>query len=35
LEDGVETEVLNTATIGERKNMNLPGVIVGKRIIDQ
>ena len=28
LEDGVIAEVLNTCTIGERKNMNLPGVIV-------
>lgn len=25
LENGVMTEVLNDATIGERKNMNLPG----------
>lgn len=28
LEDGVRTKVLNSATIGERKNMNLPGVKV-------
>ena len=28
LEDGVKVKVLNSATIGERKNMNLPGVKV-------
>lgn len=26
LEDGVKVKVKNSATIGERKNMNLPGV---------
>jgi len=28
LADGVKTEVLNNAKLGEKKNMNLPGIIV-------
>eukprot|EP00453_Perkinsus_chesapeaki_P001453 CAMPEP_0185923620 /NCGR_PEP_ID=MMETSP0924C-20121207/11407_1 /TAXON_ID=321610 /ORGANISM="Perkinsus chesapeaki, Strain ATCC PRA-65" /LENGTH=52 /DNA_ID=CAMNT_0028657433 /DNA_START=1 /DNA_END=156 /DNA_ORIENTATION=+ len=28
LEDSVKTRVMNNASIGERKNMNLPGVKV-------
>jgi len=28
LQDGVKVEVLNNAKLGERKNMNLPGIIV-------